>query len=216
MSDVSISFLILALYGTLLLLPLVPTILIYLLFPKNNRVFVKGPLAGLSIKASGAIGAYVLILATVYVLLVPKLEARLDKNEERLDQLRKDLWTLSADIKLLRADGSEFPRATSYFDKFRVLSPKTYKLEPSFGASIVFERVNGEFPNIIIEIPGFDEQNIQLRSWPPSKMRVDDVKRIIKVTEPIIIREPSSGGAGRPVARSQPSADREESVDRAQ
>src|ERR1700690_2317258 len=43
------------------LLPLAPSVLIYLIFP-NTQVAASGPLAGLTIKASGAFAAYLIVL----------------------------------------------------------------------------------------------------------------------------------------------------------
>jgi hypothetical protein len=50
------------LYLLYVLLPLIPAILIYRLFP-DTKVAVSGPLAGLTMKASGAFAAYVIIVA---------------------------------------------------------------------------------------------------------------------------------------------------------
>ena len=43
------------------LLPLLPAILIFLMFPKTEMV-AQGPLQGLSIRAGGAFGAYLIVL----------------------------------------------------------------------------------------------------------------------------------------------------------
>jgi hypothetical protein len=209
MSEISMPFLILALYLTILLVPIVPTVLIYWLFP-GNHAFVSGPLAGFSIKAGGAFGAYIIVLLGTAVWLVPKMENRMNRFEERADRAAGDLWRLKGDVVLKNSDGTDISRGIDFLNKLRVLSPSTYKYD-SYGATIVFERVAGDLPTITVELPGFDVLNLDLRSWPVSKMDIDSVKRVIKAKEPIVLRRLSSGGTTGPAVAHTA---REESMER--
>src|SRR5262249_1973110 len=60
----------LVLLGIWVALPLVPAILIYRYFP-NTQVAASGPLAGLTVKASGAFAAYLVVFLLIFGLVSP-------------------------------------------------------------------------------------------------------------------------------------------------
>ena len=74
MSDALITILIvlelLVLLGIWVALPLVPAILIYRYFP-DTQVAASGPLAGLTVKASGAFAAYLVVFLLIFALVSP-------------------------------------------------------------------------------------------------------------------------------------------------
>ena len=61
------------------LLPLVPSVLIYRLFP-NTAVAVSGPLANLTIRASGAFAAYLIIFVFTYPLIQTTKESKCTRS----------------------------------------------------------------------------------------------------------------------------------------
>lgn len=225
------------LYATWLLLPLVPTVLIYLVFPKQNRLVANGKFAGFNIRAGGAAGAYLVILAGVTQFIIPRMDVRIEAFEKAQAQARddqkareatehadkiarenredSDLWTVEIpDIELKKENGDRYPE-----DRVTV-RPTTYKFD-EYGGTIVLQRVRGTFPNIVIEAKGFSEPYIlPLRTWYEQKtkdpalpkMDIETSKRLIKVKEKISIKEASAGGAARPVQSAR--GDREETLDR--
>ena len=62
-----------ALYALYVLLPVLPAVVIYRMFPKT-RVAVSGPLSKLSFKASGAFAAYVVTVFLGYSLVNQSLQ----------------------------------------------------------------------------------------------------------------------------------------------
>ncbi len=62
---VILSFVLYALY---VLLPMIPAILIYRLFP-DTKVGIKGPLGNLTMKASGAFAAYIIVVLLGFFLI---------------------------------------------------------------------------------------------------------------------------------------------------
>jgi hypothetical protein len=182
------------LYLAWVILPLVPAVLIYRLFP-STTVAVSGPFAGLKVNAGGAFAAYLIVFAAVYPPLVPP-------TRDTIAGWSHQFWTMKADVQLLRADGSEYPRSTALVSKLNVLKPTPGKFD-SYQVTLKLEEEEGEFPNVILEIPDFGQILIPLKAMTP-KLTVNRFKRTISLNEPIVIKELSSGGATRPTASLQP------------
>ena len=68
-----------------LLLPLLPSILIYKIFPKT-QVAISGPLSGLTINASGAFAAYLIVVLLAY--------SPVKKIYEMIGDLTHPTWTV--------------------------------------------------------------------------------------------------------------------------
>lgn len=68
MYNYSATFLGLLLYAVYVLLPIIPATLIFRMFP-DSKLAVSGPFQGLSVKASGAFGAYIVTVAMGYFLI---------------------------------------------------------------------------------------------------------------------------------------------------
>lgn len=183
-----------ALYFAWVMLPAVPAILIYRLFP-NTTVAVSGPLAGLTVKAGGAFAAYLIIFAATYEPLIPP-------TRDIIASWQRQFWTINGDIKLVRADGSDQPYSESLFSKLRVVKP-VIKMFDSNQATLKMEDHDGQWPVIVIEIPNFGEKAIPLKSM-GSKIEINRFRKTINIKEPIIIQEASSGGAVGPISSTQP------------
>ena len=181
------------LYVMWVLLPLVPAILTFKLFPKNELV-VTGPFAGFTVNAGGAFAAYLLVFAATFEPIVPP-------GRDIISSWQKQFWTMGADIKLVRADGSDYGDSARLLEKLKVLKPIPHKFDSS-RATFKFEEIEGEFPTITVEIPNFGERSITLRSMLP-QLHINRFKRRIDMDGPIVIREDSSGGATRPTTSSQ-------------
>ena len=178
------------LYFAWVMLPLVPAVLIYRLFP-DTPVTASGLFAGLKVNAGGAFAAYLIVFAAVYLPLVPP-------TRDIIASWQRQFWTMKADIKLIRADGSDYPHSTALLSKLKVVKPTASKFD-SYQVTLKLEEDEGELPTVIIELPDFDEKSIPLRTM-LSKLTIDHFKKTISMNEPIVIRELSSGGATRPAA----------------
>src|SRR5437868_5110492 len=84
-------------YVLWVVLPLIPSILIFLIFP-TATITAQGPFAGLTVRATGAFAAYlVLFSAMAYPIL--------QKVNENINSLQQRFWVVSGYIELLDAQG---------------------------------------------------------------------------------------------------------------
>jgi hypothetical protein len=102
------------------LLPLLPAVLIYRLFP-NNPLVVNGPLAGLTVKTGGAFGAYLLIVLLTWV--------QIEKINGLVWGLQDQVWTVKGRIQLV--DEKEKPvNSEEWTRRFElVLSPAAHSVD---------------------------------------------------------------------------------------
>jgi hypothetical protein len=183
------------LYCLWILLPLVPAVLIYRLFP-NTSVAVSGPLAQLTVRASGAFAAYLIVFACSYPVTT--------RFEQTVDGFERPFWTIKGRIKLVDANGAEV-LSDPLLEK---MSVKTVPDPITVESYLV--RVNvpetEDFPLLILDIPDFGRQVIDLRS-PDAGITFDHYHKTINITAPITIQERPSkavalglqpGGASQP------------------
>jgi hypothetical protein len=190
--ELLILFAVAGLLAMWVMLPLLPAVLIYRLFPKTE-ITVSGPFAGLTVNASGAFAGYLVVFAAVYLALVPQ-------TMDMIASWQRQFWTIKGDIKLVRADGSDHPYPRPLLDKLKVVQPLTHTFHDQ--ATLKLEEVSGALPAVRIEIPGFGEEVIPEKSMQPGET-TNRFRRMIVLKQPIIIRETPSGGATRPAASTQ-------------
>src|SRR5262249_29484138 len=80
------------------LLPLIPAVLIYKLFP-DTAVAVSGPLAALSVRASGAFAGYLAVFAATFILVL--------KFEPVISAFEHPFWTVYGKVTLIGKDDRE-------------------------------------------------------------------------------------------------------------
>ena len=109
----------LGVFSVWVLLPLLPAVLIYRLFP-NNPLVVSGPLAGLTVKTGGAFGAYLLIVLLTWV--------QIEKINSLVWGLQDQIWTVKTHIQLV--DEKEKPiNSEEWTRRFElVLSPEVHSI----------------------------------------------------------------------------------------
>lgn len=83
------------LYAVFVLLPMVPAIKIYQLFP-DTKVGISGPLQGLTVKATGAFAAYVVTSLLGFFLI--------QHIQNQIDNLTQQTWEVRANFEFLDAD----------------------------------------------------------------------------------------------------------------
>jgi hypothetical protein len=180
-----------SLYISWVLLPLIPAILIYWLFP-NTAVAVDGPFANLTVKASGAFAAYLIVFAATYPLV--------QTARDTIGGFQRQFWTVRAQIKLVNSDGKE-TRSDELVQNLRV-RPPVYHVD-SYHATLKVLEEEGQLPHMItIEIPGFDNKPIILKSA-RAAATVDHYKKVIELNEPILINQKPNLGANRATSVSQ-------------
>lgn len=79
------------LYSLYVLLPMIPAIVIYRLFP-DTKVALSGPLANLTMKSTGAFAAYIVVVSLGYFLI---------KNTHTIIAgMVQPMWTIKATLEL--------------------------------------------------------------------------------------------------------------------
>lgn len=180
-----------SLYAGWVLLPLIPAVLIYWLFP-NTAVAVDGPFANLTVKASGAFAAYLIVFAATYSLI--------QTTRDTIGGFQRQFWTVRAQIKLVNAEGIEV-RSDDLINKLRV-RPPTFAVD-SYLATLKVLEDEGQLPfRITVEIPEFGEEPVDLKAAQIGAT-VDAYKKTILLKEPILIRKSPNMGSNRPTFVSQ-------------
>lgn len=163
------------------LLPLVPAVLIYLVFPKSN-VTMKGPLAGLTIRASGAFAAYFIVL----LVTIPTLN-RLNQN---LENQFRPTWEVSGRVLLQDENGRNIR-----YDN-RNDSPLSIELDPKLvspvgvnGFQMHVPEIADKIPAIHLRYPGVGAYLLDPMSpQEHEKVNVDYNRKKVEIVTPIIIK----------------------------
>lgn len=167
----------LALLGVLVvwfILPLVPAILLYWLFP-NQSITATGVLANFKINAAGAFAGYLILFAAMMPFV--------NETKNYVGNLLHPYWTLSGRIKIVDKNGLE----VHYPKLFQTIKIRTQPEMISFQDPVflltVPEGEKGELPSIIVEIPDFGTLLLE------AKAKRDFFYKTIKFDSPITIRE---------------------------
>ena len=170
------------------LLPLIPAILIYWLFP-DNKVAVTGPLAGLKVNASGAFAAYLI----VFLVVIPKVT----QTYNTIGTSVHGTWAISGKLQLIGKDGKDVHSA-NYFQKAAVRTvPSAVSIQdPIF--FITLPDVRGGNPIFVVEIPDFGGAMKEVKAE-----EINWFDRTVEIKAPIVIREePRNSSSDRPLTAS--------------
>lgn len=133
----------LALYVLYVLLPMIPSIVIYRIFP-DTKVSATGVLANLNFKTTGAFAAYVVTVFLGFFLV--------QNTHHLIAQISNPTWTLKAKVELLNEDGTPYPNK-------KLLENLSVSIDPKL------QRVSGE--DVIMSVPG------SKKSWETTQLRFD-------------------------------------------
>ncbi len=136
------------LYSLYVLLPMIPSIVIYRLFP-DTKVALSGPLSNLTLKSTGAFSAYIVVVVLGFFLI---------KNTHTIIAgMVQPMWTIKATLELQDTNGKRLDdqSALKYMDVF--LKPDLRKKEgefielqvPSSGVSKPEYFINLKFHNLV-------------------------------------------------------------------
>ncbi len=174
------------------LLPLLPAILIFLMFPKAEMV-AQGPLQGLSIRAGGAFGAYLIILLVLMAWMSTTSLRRVPRT-----------WTIAANVIVKDDQGRPIdPRALDK-NRFSVSYTPTYiRAIPGkngINIKVTATEVEGEIPAMTITYGNVGNAEINLEESTIKAVRHDLQNRYDIIT-PLEIRPmpPVSFGDVSPV-----------------
>lgn len=176
-----------ALYGLVFLGPLIPSVLIYKIFPETS-VAATGSLSNFKINASGAFAAYLVLVLAGNLLLSDTQGRILDMRN-----LIAPTWTIKGNLELRDSD-DKIVDNQKMFDQVSVsVKPEIFT---SANGDIHFKipgTIEGALPQrmITIDVTGFGRGKINLTSIDSSdseKMAIDYEKKIIDFKKPIKIR----------------------------
>jgi hypothetical protein len=167
------------------ILPLIPAVITYKLFP-NTEVGLKGPLQGLSVRATGAFAAYVV----VFLLLMP-LEASF---RNMIGGFLRPSWTIEADVALHDGNGEPIAGDELMTDAYVVLDPKLHRIRSGSIKIEIPGRRDRDFPYMEIKVPGWGSGGIDLAKLSGS-MEKDEFEKTIRLSSPVVIRQFPGGNA---------------------
>ena len=207
----------LLLIGALLLvwvmLPLLPAILIYKVFP-DTKVTASGPFANLTVATSGAFAAFLIVLAGIgpFVYSIrdgviaqqkhddqveQQKRADLLEQQKRVDQMQlvsgKQYWTVEVPVQLFDGEGKQIknPFAIQNYLNSNTLQVETNPRPNSVGSAKITLRIvtltPGEFPMVIFKLPQFETQALDLSDRNPESVEVKPESFWIGVKKPITI-----------------------------
>ena len=174
-------------YAMWVLLPLIPSILLFKIFP-NNVVVVKGPLQGLTVKAGGAFAAYLLLFLLLSYPVNTYTPGTL------LDQKHR-FWEIDGVVGIIDEQGQRVLSG----DRLRaLLRDVKFDLDPdaiTINGTWLDLRVvetSGKLPNVTLKIPNFGVGDLKFE-------RSGDATRSIHLREPIFIKYDKAPNAALPV-----------------
>ena len=164
------------LYGLLIyllyvLVPLIPALIIYKLFP-NTKVGLAGPLGNLKMNASGAFAAYLIIVIMGHFIIKQNLSfvEEIKTMENKIEKLKRDLnekWTISAPIEFYDSHGNKLSDGSNNdvgnILEIEVLPPYISYVRSNLVEFEVFS--NKTLPAVSFSFPGFDSHLIELDSF---------------------------------------------------
>ena len=160
------------------LLPLAPAVLIYWLFP-NTPVTVSGPLSGLTVRAGGAFGAYLVVLLLTY--------GQLRTINQSIAMLESQFWNVRGTVQLVDSKARPID-SPDLLQKYMVVTkPDTHMFDKYEIRLRIVQEMDGSLPITVIKIPEFGEHRIM---WASGKK--DEFKRTITFTAPLKIQQESS------------------------
>jgi hypothetical protein len=141
-----------------ILLPLVPAVLIYTLFP-NTPVAASGPLAGLTIKTGGAFAAYLIIVVVVFPLI--------NTIKDQIGGSIRPSWEIRGEVKLVDQNGSEILNR-DLLEAMRLSSnPKCLNHSAEMLIlTVAQDPIGRNLPKVVVEIPGWGSKDIDLNRQP--------------------------------------------------
>ena len=170
-----------ALNASWVLLPLVPAVLIYLIFPRTE-VGLAGPFSGLTIRASGAFAAYFIVLLATMPLLT--------RQNRNLESLMRPTWVITGSIQLEDEDGRRLSFSNRGNSPFKIeLDPELVQPVGTRGFKIVVPEVADQVPSLKISYPQFAEYLLDPQSPEDGvNVKVNAGKKSIDITSPIVLR----------------------------
>jgi hypothetical protein len=185
-----------AMIGILLcwvLLPLIPAVLIYSLFP-STTVAVSGPFANLTVKASGAFAAYLIVFAAVFTWL--------ENAYYFVGSSLRPTWTISGNLNVIGKNGKRIEPPSDFFQKICIKTDPDFNTFKSSSFTIMLPELPNGIPKIYFETSYGQTLPIQLDTL--KSANVNRFRKLVKVVETIEIRQKAETDSGDGLAQVMP------------
>ena len=168
------------LYALYVLLPMIPAIVIYRLFP-DTRVALSGPLANLTLKSTGAFAAYVVTVILGFFLV--------RNTHAIIAGMVHPMWTIKATLELHDKNGKKLDDQAPLKFLSVALTPDVRVKEGEFiKLRVPSTGVNTPEYLITFDIPNFGKQTIDTSRLTGKEINVDNFERVLSIEKPIAIR----------------------------
>jgi hypothetical protein len=181
MSEVAIAALSVAVLVLAVCVPLIPAVVIYSLFP-DTKVGLSGPLEGLTVRATGAFAAYIV----VFVLTVPTV----GWIRATLNSFVHPSWTITARVLLVDKNGKTLEPQPGVLEDAQIgLRPKLHEVF-SDGIRMKIPGRKDQWPRLTLQIPGWGSEEVDL-----SSVEEEPGERYeFELQAPILVREYAGQG----------------------
>lgn len=166
------------LYVFYVLLPMIPSIVIYRMFP-DTKVSASGVLANLNFKTTGAFAAYVVTVFLGFFLV--------KNTHELIAQIGNPVWTLKTNVELLNVDGSQYKNSDLLETLVVSVDPKLQRINGNkVVLSLPGNKRSWETTQLKFEIPNFGYKILDV-SEISDKSKVNSYELILKLDEAVSI-----------------------------
>jgi hypothetical protein len=177
-----------ALNALWVLLPLVPAVVIYLIFPRT-QISLSGPFQGLSIRSTGAFAGYLIIFLATYPLL-----RQMNGN---LGGMFRPSWTITGNVVVKDENGQAIDPEEGGGNPLKIsLSPSNINLNRQ-GFRLIVPEIDGTIPTMVFEFQGYGYHVIAPNN--PSagqNITIDHANRTINIRSPLVFQQRPCRGMG--------------------
>ena len=171
-----------ALYVLYVLLPMIPAVVIYKLFP-DTKIAANGKLSSWDIKTTGAFAGYVITVILGYFLV--------QNTQQLIAQMNNTYWDIKAKVELQNEDGTPYKeRRTNQgiIETLRVvIDPDVVRINADFiHLTIPGHQSDWKDTDVKFEIPGYGYKTVNLQEI-SKNADFDPYTLTSELAEPIVI-----------------------------
>jgi hypothetical protein len=167
-------------YILAVIIPLIPAVIIYRIFP-DTAVTASGPLSGLTVKASGAFAAYVIVFLLTALMW--------NKSFGSIGSLASESWTVQGTLEVKDGSGQKL------IDQNHALQHVRISFDPDFTRArgnhfrLKLPDIDGQIPSLTfsIEDGGGSSDAVDFSSPGAYKIQTDPTHNLKTVTVPVVI-----------------------------
>ncbi|MNB96713.1 hypothetical protein D3C75_439220 [compost metagenome] len=167
--------------------PLIPAILIYILFPET-KVVASGPLSTLSIRATGAFAAYLIVFIVSYPICL--------RLQDMFSDQQRPVWTIIAEVIATDQNGQPITYS-NFYDGMEVTFSPAFQVVAGRDVTLKIPMVGSDlsWPKITFTIPNYGGTTIDPGKYEP-QFRINKSKKEIRIEGAIPLQPLAPQGMG--------------------